>query len=196
MTATYTWDIFTTLDGFGSYDAEGDWGGYWGKQGPEFLAHRAAQYAADMRLILGANTFRDFQHYLGDLTRADEAADPVNTRMKFAPTTVISSTLPDTVDWPDATVERGDGAEIVARLKQDSPVPLRSHGSPTLNRTLLAAGLVDLIQVTVFPVLSGQTGTVPVFAGVGDFDLDMISSSLFDGRIQELVYAPFHHGRN
>ena len=45
MTATYTFDIFSTLDGFGSYTANADWGGYWGKQGPEFLDHRLAVYS-------------------------------------------------------------------------------------------------------------------------------------------------------
>jgi hypothetical protein len=30
MTATYTFDVFSSLDGFGSYDG-GNWGGYWGK---------------------------------------------------------------------------------------------------------------------------------------------------------------------
>jgi hypothetical protein len=40
VTATYTFDVFTSLDGFGS--TSGDWGGYWGKQGPELLAHRLA----------------------------------------------------------------------------------------------------------------------------------------------------------
>ena len=37
MTATYTFDIFSTLDGYGSYGPDGNWGGYWGKQGPELL---------------------------------------------------------------------------------------------------------------------------------------------------------------
>ena len=40
MTATYTFDIFMSLDGYGSYREPGDWGGYWGKQGPELLEHR------------------------------------------------------------------------------------------------------------------------------------------------------------
>jgi hypothetical protein len=44
MPATYTFDIFSTLDGYGSYGPDGDWGGYWGKQGPEFLDHRLALY--------------------------------------------------------------------------------------------------------------------------------------------------------
>ena len=42
MTATYTFDIFSSLDGYGSH--HGDWGGYWGKQGPELLDHRLAVY--------------------------------------------------------------------------------------------------------------------------------------------------------
>jgi len=41
MTATYTFDVFCTLDGYGSYNESGDWGGYWGKQGPELLEHRS-----------------------------------------------------------------------------------------------------------------------------------------------------------
>src|SRR4051795_11684906 len=42
MTAVYTWDVFSTLDGYGSYGPEGDWGGYWSKQGPScFPTERA-----------------------------------------------------------------------------------------------------------------------------------------------------------
>ena len=58
MTATYTWDVFMSLDGFGSH--QGDWGGYWGKQGPELLAHRLALYSEPQRIIFGGTTFRDF----------------------------------------------------------------------------------------------------------------------------------------
>src|SRR5689334_9626146 len=65
MTATYTFDVFSTVDGFGSYNSSGDWGGYWGKQGPEFLNRRLAQYREEQRLVLGANTFRQFMHFLG-----------------------------------------------------------------------------------------------------------------------------------
>ncbi|MBM9465390.1 dihydrofolate reductase family protein [Aeromicrobium sp. YIM 150415] len=193
MTATYTWDVFCTLDGYGSFTDDGDWGGYWGKQGPEFLSRRADQYDQEQRLVLGANTFRMFQHYLGSLTHESESSDPVNTRMKFLPTTVISSTLDGPLEWPDLRVEEGDAADIVARLTSESERPLRSHGSLALNWSLLAAGLVDRIQVTIFPVLSGLTGAAPVFAGAADFDLELIESHTLDGRIQELTYRPRRH---
>lgn len=194
MSIPYTWDIFTTLDGFGSYNADGDWGGYWGKQGPEFLHRRAAQYSEESRLILGATTFGMFQQFLGSLTEESEASDPVNTKMKFLPTTVISNSLDDPLDWPDATLARGDAVDVATRLKAESTVPLRSHGSLSLNRALMAAGLVDRVQVTIFPVISGRTGDAPIFAGAADFDLELLENHTIDGHIQELTYRPTLHG--
>jgi dihydrofolate reductase len=193
MSASYTWDVFSSLDGFGSYGEGGDWGGYWGKQGPEFLARRLAQYAEDQRLVLGANTFRGFQELLGSSPGISEADDPVNQRMKTMPTTVVSTSLDRPLDWPDATLASGDAVDVVARLKEESAVPLRSHGSLSMNRSLMAAGLVDRLQLTIFPVLTGRTGEDPVFRGAADFDLELIESRTLDGRIQELVYRPSVH---
>jgi dihydrofolate reductase len=187
MTATYTFDVFSSLDGFGSHS--GDWGGYWGKQGPELLARRAEWYAPDTRMVFGANTIREFQHLLRELT-----PDPWVARMRSLPATVVSSTLREPLDWPDATVVAGDAVEIVKRLKAESDVPLRSHGSLSLNRALMAAGLVDQVQVTIYPVLTGRTGEGPVFGGFADFDLDLLESRTLDGRTQELIYRPTLHG--
>jgi dihydrofolate reductase len=189
MTATYTWDVLSTLDGYGSYGASGDWGGFWGKQGPEFLDRRLAQYRAEQRMVLGANTFRQFVQLLGEL----EELDPVNTRMRSMPTTVVSTTLEGPLDWPDATVVSGDAVDVVARLKEESEVPLRSHGSLSMNRALMAAGLVDRVQLTIFPVITGQTGEDPIFQGAADFDLELIENSTFDGNIEELIYRPTLH---
>lgn len=74
-------------------------------------------------------------------------------------TTVVSTTLDGPLDWPDAAIVSGDAVEVVARLKQQSDVSLRSHGSLSMNRALMAAGLVDRVQVTVFP---GAVGGYPV----------------------------------
>ncbi len=193
MTATYTFDVFTTVDGFGSYGPGGDWGGYWGKQGPELLAHREALLRRDQRMVLGATTFRELVAMLPASVVDSMVDDPLPGLMRAMPTTVVSSTLEGPFDWPDVDVVRGDAADVVARLKQESDVPLRSHGSLSLNRALLAAGLVDLVQLTVFPVVSGRTGTDPVLAGAVDLDLELVSSTLLDGRTQELVYRPSPH---
>ncbi len=191
MTATYTFDIFSSLDGFGA--AGGDWTGYWGKQGPELLAHRLELYAEEQRMVLGANTYRLFAQMLAESTEDSDVRDPWVSRMHSLPATVISSTLVEPLDWPDATVASGDAVEVVARLKEESPVPLRSHGSLSMNRALMAAGLVDHVQVTLFPVITGRTGLDPIFAGAADFDLELIESRTLDRDIQELIYRPTPH---
>ncbi|MET8796671.1 dihydrofolate reductase family protein [Nocardia sp. NPDC004568] len=193
MTATYTFDIFSSLDGYGSYGEGGDWGGYWGKQGPELLDRRYELFGTEQRMIFGANTFRQFVEMLGSSTEESGVGDPWVTRMRNLPMTVVSSTLAGPLDWPDATVASGDAVEIVARLKEESEVPLRSHGSLSLNWALLAAGLVDQVQVTIFPVITGRTGTDPIFGGAADFDLELIESRTLDGDIQELIYRPTLH---
>jgi dihydrofolate reductase len=192
MTATYTFDVFASLDGYGSYNERGDWGGYWGKQGPEFLDRRLAAYDVEQRMVLGANTFRQFLQLLGSSTQASEL-DPINARMRSMPTTVVSTTLEGPLDWPDATLVSGDAVDVVARLKEESEVPLRSHGSLSMNRALMAAGLVDRVQLTLFPVITGQTGEDPIFQGAADFDLELIDSRTLDGHIQELIYRPTLH---
>ncbi|MFY9928663.1 MAG: dihydrofolate reductase family protein [Streptosporangiaceae bacterium] len=192
MTATYTFDVFSSLDGFGSYSG-GNWGGYWGKQGPELLEHRLALYGQEQRMVFGAGTYRTFAQLLASSTEESEARDPWVTRMRNLPATVVSATLRGRLDWPDATIVSGDPAGIVARLKEESEVPLRSHGSLSLNRALMAASLVDRVQVTVFPVLTGQTGADPIFGGAADFDLELIESRTLDGHTQELTYRPILH---
>ena len=53
--------------------------------------------------------------------------------MMRMPATVVSSTLQDTLGWADATIVSGGGVDIVARLKDESDVPLRSQASLSLN---------------------------------------------------------------
>jgi hypothetical protein len=62
-----------------------------------------------------------------------------------------------------------------------------------MNRALMAAGLVDLVQVTLFPVITGRTGADPIFQGAADFDLELIESRRLDGSTQELIYRPTLH---
>src|SRR4051812_47781626 len=124
MTATYTFDVFCSLDSYGA--AGGDWTGYWGKQGPELLDHRLALYRAEQRMVLGANTYRAFEQMLASSTEESEVRDPWVARMISLPTTVVSSTLEGPLDRPNATVVSGDAVDIVARLKRESEVPLRS----------------------------------------------------------------------
>jgi hypothetical protein len=107
MTVTYTFDVFSSLDGFGSASG-GDWGGYWGKQGPELLDHRLALYREEQRVVFGASTFRLFAEMLASSTDDSEVRDPWVTRMVNLPATIVSSTLEEPLDWANGTVARGD----------------------------------------------------------------------------------------
>jgi hypothetical protein len=116
MTAPYTFDVFSSLDGYGA--ASANWTGYWGKQGPELLDHRLALYGAEQRMVFGANTYRAFARMLASSTEESDVRDPWVTRMRSLPATVVSTTLEGPLDWPNATVVRGDAVDVVARLKR------------------------------------------------------------------------------
>ncbi|MGO2153425.1 MAG: dihydrofolate reductase family protein, partial [Brevibacterium aurantiacum] len=90
-------------------------------------------------------------------------------------------------------VAAGDAVDVVGEMKEESDVPIRSHGSLSMNRALMEAGLVDRLQVTIYPVITGRTGVQPIFARTQDFDLELLDSTLLDGRTQELVYRPTLH---
>jgi len=186
MTATYTFDVFSSLDGYGA--ASANWTGYWGKQGPELLDRRLALYGTEQRMVFGANTYREFAQMLANSTEESEVRDPWVTKMWRSPATVVSTTLKEPLDWPDATVVSRDAVDVVAGLKEESEVPLRSHGSLSMNRALMAAGLVDHVQVTLFPVITGQTGLNAIFQGAQDFDLELVEHRTLDIPIQELIY--------
>lgn len=190
MSTTYTFDVFSTLDGFGAH--HGDWGGYWGKQGPELLEHRRALLSTPQRMVFGATTYQAHARMLAE-NAGPELSDAWVQRMHGLPATVVSNSLRDPLDWPNAVVAQGDPVEVVERLKAESALPLRSHGSLTLNRSLLAAGLVDVVQVTVFPVVCGETGVDRIFEGSVDLDLELVEQHTFDAGTVELTYRPRRH---
>jgi dihydrofolate reductase len=195
MTATFTADIFSTVDGFGA-PQPGSWGGYWDKESAELLDHRLALYSEEQRMVFGANTYQlfvQFERMLGSNPEMEKANDPWVTKLRTLPATVVSRSLEEPLDWSHATLAKGDAVDVVAQLKEESAVPLRSHGSVSMNRALLAAGLVDRLQLTIFPVITGQTGAHPIFQDAADFDLELIEGRTFDGGIQEVIYRPTLH---
>ena len=162
MSATYTFDVFCSLDGYGSH--EGDWGGYWGKQGPELLDHRLASYDEEQRMVFGGQPpIRDFVEMLAVEQRGTRGARPLGhpDEEHAGDGDLEHAGRSRSTGSADATVANGDAVDIVTRLKEESELPLRSHGSLSLNRALMAAGLIDRVQVTIFPVLTGATGTAP-----------------------------------
>lgn len=182
--ATLTVDFFSSLDGNGS--ARG-WPGYWGKEGPELRDYLVRKYAQDQVLVYGATTFREFRKFVV------EYDEPYYDSLTALPKIVFSSTLSEPLGWSNSTVISEDSVTAMERLKRETDVPMRSHGSISLNRALLAAGLVDFLEVMVFPAITGKAGYASLFHDGPEFDLELVESTVLDGRTQKLLYVPHLH---
>lgn len=182
--ASFTVDFFSTLDGNGS--AKG-WPGYWGKEGPQLREDRVRTFAQDQVLVFGATTFREFREFVV------EYDEPYYDSMTALPKLVFSRTLQEPLGWQNSTLLTEDAVTAVERLKRETDVPMRSHGSISLNRALLAAGLVDRLEVMVFPAITGSAGYAALFKDGPEFDLELVESTVLDGRTMKLVYTPHLH---
>ena len=174
-------DFITSLDGYGA--AEG-WPGWWGLQGPEYLAWLGEQPEADYTVLMGAKTYRVMSSFAAE-------GEPGTDVLAAMPKIVFSSTLTEPLSWANTQLIQADPVEAVADMKADADArSMRTMGSLTLSRSLLKAGLVDRFRVVVFPVITGSTGHDRIYDGYPDVALEMINSRTFDGRIQLLEYVP------
>src|ERR671910_96520 len=185
-------DFITSLAGYGA--AEG-WPGWWGLEGPEYLAWLGQQPERDYTILMGANTYRLMSGFAAESeasesgeTMTDE--DATTAELARASKVVFSSTLQAPLSWPNTRLISGDAVEAVAAMKRDGASPMRTLGSLTLCRSLLEAGLVDRLRVVVFPVITGSTGRDRIYDGYPDVALDLVASRTFDGRFQLLEYVP------
>ena len=173
-------DFITSLDGYGA--AEG-WPGFWGLEGPEYLAWLEDQPEEAYTILMGANTYRLMSGFAA-------AGEPGTDALAGLPKVVFSSTLTDPLAWPNTRLVPHDPVKAVREMKGNGAESMRTIGSLTLCRSLLKAGLVDRFRVVVFPVITGKTGRDRIYDGYPDVSLDMVSSRTFDGRLQLLEYVP------
>ena len=174
-------DFITSLDGYGAADG---WPGWWGLEGPEYLAWLGEQPEGDFTVLMGATTYRVMSGYA-------EEGEPGTDALAGLSKIVFSSTLREPLSWANTQLVDRDAVEAVREMKDDgSAESMRTMGSLTLCRALLRAGPVDRFRVVVFPVITGSTGQDRIYDGYPDVALDMIRSRTFDGRTQLLEYAP------
>jgi len=173
-------DFITSLDGYGGADG---WPGWWGLQGPEYLAWLGAQPEADYTVLMGATTYRLMSGFAAE-------GEPGTEVLAGMSKVVFSTTLSQPLYWTNTQLVARDPVEAVREMKARGPNSMRTIGSLTLCRSLLKAGLVDRFRVVVFPVITGSSGRERIYDGYPDVALDMIGSRTFDGRIQLLEYVP------
>jgi dihydrofolate reductase len=173
-------DFITSLDGYAAADG---WPGWWGLQGPEYLAWLGGQPEADYTVLMGATTYRLMSGFAAE-------GEPGTDALAAATKVVFSATLSEPLVWANTQLVTQDPIEAVREMKDKAATSMRTIGSLTLSRSLLKAGLVDRFRVVVFPVITGSSGRERIYNGYPDVALDMISSRTFDGRIQLLEYVP------
>ena len=173
-------DFITSLDGYGAADG---WPGWWGLEGPEYLAWLGEQPEADYMVLMGATTYRVMS---GLAAEGEPGTDALAGLSKV----VFSTTLNEPLSWPNTQLIARDAVEAVREMKDKGSRSMRTIGSLTLCRSLLNAGLVDRFRVVIFPVITGTSGRDRIYDGYPDVALDMISSRTFDGRIQLVEYVP------
>ena len=175
-------DFIISLDGYAS--AEG-WPGFWGLEGPEYLAWLGQSPEGDYTVLMGATTYRLMSGFAATMSDDDRFAQLTETSK-----VVFSSTLSEPLAWANTRLVDGDPVEAVRSLRAECTRGLRTIGSLTLCRSLLKAGLVDRFRVVVFPVITGGTGRKRIYDGYPDVGLEMVASRTFDGRLQLLEYVP------
>ncbi len=175
-------DFIVSLDGYASADG---WPGYWGKEGPEYLAWIEEQARYQYTALMGARTYRLMSEFAGQMPD-----DPGLAALTSLPKVVFSATLKGPLEWANTELVDGDAVTAVQNLKRHDSRPLRTVGSLSLCRSLIGAGVVDRFRVVVFPVITGATGRERIFDGYPDISLDLVSSRTFDGRLQLLEYVP------
>jgi dihydrofolate reductase len=173
-------DFITSLDGYGA--AEG-WPGWWGLEGPEYLAWLGDQPEARYTILMGATTYRLMSAFAAE-------GEPGTDALAGLSKVVLSTTLQEPLSWPNTQLVSRDPVEAVRGMKETGAVPMRTLGSLMLCRSLLVAGLVDRFRVVVFPVITGKTGRDRIYDGYPDVSLEMLGSRTFDGRLQLVEYKP------
>ena len=145
------------------------------------------QRLRDLRaIVLGATTYRMFVEYW-PTPKSDQ--EPISQLINTVPKHVVSNSL-DAVPWGEhepAILERGDGVEVIRRLKNTYDGEIILWGSLTLADAAFVAGEVDMLRLRIVPTLiGGGRGVVPPTVPVTS--LRLVSAHPHDGGQVALEY--------
>ncbi len=178
-----TADMFVSLDGFAAGpDGTQNWIAPYA--GPDLGRLIDDVLAEPQLLILGRVTYQVLTSYWP--AAADGPADQMNALPKL----VFSKTLTEPHDWNNTRLATRDLGDEITALKEESAVPLRSIGSITLVREMMALGLVDWLRLIVFPAILGTTGRENIYGAFDHTSLHLAASQTLDTNSMLLDYRP------
>jgi dihydrofolate reductase len=108
-------------------------------------------FAQPFELLLGRRTYDTWAAYWPHVRAGHAIADLFNRVPKH-----VATHRPDTLDWQNSHALEGDLADAIRALKQRDGANLLAWGSADTVRQLLAAGLVDELQLMIYPVVLGR----------------------------------------
>jgi dihydrofolate reductase len=133
-------------------------------------------------LLLGRVTYQGFAAAFGG--QSGGMADTMNS----VPKVVVSTTL-STAGWQNSTLISGNVAAEITKLKQQPGQNINVSGSGSLVSWLLRQGLLDQLDLLVFPVIVGHGKRL--FGGEGNHvGLTLAASEAFSSGVVHLTYHP------
>ena len=174
-----TADLFISLDGCAASEKAGPFFGYGGPQLQEWIDH---ELALPQVLLFGRNTFEMFASMMS------AASDASSARMCELPKLVVSSTLAEPLTWANSRLIHGDAVASIPEEKRTGTISLRTMGSVSLVRSLLAGGLVDRLRLMIFPLVCRDRGSERLFDHGDLARFDLLKTTVLDGRIVLLEY--------
>jgi len=177
----FTADLFVSLDGFASGVNEAAYFGYFGPDLGNWISEQLSQRQV---VVMGRMTYEALAQF------SASATDDVSVRMSTLPKIVFSNTLREPLVWKNTRLVRGEIANEIKSLKQQDGDPLRSIGSLQLVRSLMRLGLIDRLRLMVFPLILGDAGREPIFAGYQRMPLELIHTRVLDSRLILAEYRP------
>ncbi len=176
-----TADLFISLDGFAAGVNQPAFFGYFG---PELGNWVRDHLNRPQIMIMGRVTYEA----LAEPSAA--ATDEASLRMSGIPKLVFSSTLREPLVWGNTRVMKGDLGQEITALKKQSGEPLRTIGSISLVKSMMQLGLVDRLRLMVFPLILGDAGREPLYAGYSHTGLELLNTTVLDSRLVLLEYRP------
>ena len=179
-------------------EAEVSIDGAMGGENPNFFQQIFAFHSADVTeylndllfmpdaLLMGQKTYTFFAQVWP--TRQGNDADRINSMPKY----VASRTLKEPLQW-NATLIKGDVAEEIRKLKQESGTSLLQYGVGELTHTMLEAGLVDEFRLLVFPFSFGEGQRI--FEHMGVNTLKLFETKTFSSGVVALHYQPLESNK-
>jgi class 3 adenylate cyclase/dihydrofolate reductase len=146
--------------------------------------YKAEELSEAAAVLLGRVTYEIFAAFWPTAPKDEGFADRMNAIPKY----IVSKSL-GTAGWQNSTIIKGNPAEKIAELKQQSGGDILLFGSADLLNSLINHDLIDEYRLMVFPVVLG--GGKRLFRDARDImHLELVDTRTFASGVTVLTYRP------